>query len=326
MFSRTLPVLLRGAAPSAVLLLGLAGGCSQDKTPETKACCDQPKIPAGVPAFRIVADDVTGPSDGQTVHLKVTLEQATPRDSLYPVLHTLYRYALTRTAFEPINFDAHVFASESDARAGSKPVASIERNQGELAPKCENAIPYSFEEQVARGFAALQGGADEEDSADTCHMNQKKKVARHDDGYTHKPSYKVDAAARAVSISWPYLTLGKDEYNPALRGNEALAEWIDVTTQMFRRVPDLKRLSFAGLQNDQPVVRVDMTREQFQAGLAGLQEDIASHAAITFASLGMKKTDDKGALKEQEAFKAKTYKAALATLPKQQVSVSPKLK
>jgi hypothetical protein len=40
----------------------------------------------------------------------------------------------------------------------------------------------------------------------------------------------------------------------------------------------------------------------------------------------MHKTDDKGAKKDQEEHKTKTYKAALALLPKDQVMVSPKLK
>ena len=51
-----------------------------------------------------------------------------------------------------------------------------------------------------------------------------------------------------------------------------------------------------------------------------------SFAAITFAKLGLHKTDDKGALKEQEQQKTKTYKTALSFLPKDHVFVSPKLK
>ena len=57
-----------------------------------------------------------------------------------------------------------------------------------------------------------------------------------------------------------------------------------------------------------------------------MQETIASYSAITFAKLGLHKTDDKGARKDQEQHKTKTYKAALSFLPKDQVMVSPKLK
>jgi hypothetical protein len=40
----------------------------------------------------------------------------------------------------------------------------------------------------------------------------------------------------------------------------------------------------------------------------------------------MHKTDDKGAKKDQEQQKSKTYKTALSFLPKEHVFVSPKLK
>ena len=44
------------------------------------------------------------------------------------------------------------------------------------------------------------------------------------------------------------------------------------------------------------------------------------------AKLGLHKINDKGAIKEQEAHKSKTYLAALSFLPKDHVMISPKLK
>jgi tRNA U54 and U55 pseudouridine synthase Pus10 len=78
--------------------------------------------------------------------------------------------------------------------------------------------------------------------------------------------------------------------------------------------------------NDEPVMRITVTRAEYDGKLSTVQETIASFAAITFAKLGLHKTDDKGALKEQEQQKTKTYKAALSFLPKDRVFVSPKLK
>ena len=52
----------------------------------------------------------------------------------------------------------------------------------------------------------------------------------------------------------------------------------------------------------------------------------ASHAAITFQSIGMGAKTSEAAEKEQEKFKSKTYKDALGKLPKEQVMISPKLK
>jgi hypothetical protein len=165
-----------------------------------------------------------------------------------------------------------------------------------------------------------------EDPNDTCHLAEKKAAARIDEKFTHKPMLKVDAAKYAVEITYPYLEMGKDEYAATLTFNSAMRDWIDYTTSFFRKIEALKELTFIGLYNDQPALKITVTRDQFDSKLASLQEEIAAHAAITFANLGMHRKDDKGAAKEQSTFHGKTYKAALSVLPKEQVSVSPKLK
>ncbi len=94
---------------------------------------------------------------------------------------------------------------------------------------------------------------------------------------------------------------------------------------MFSKAPELKQLTYSGLLDDQPVMKITVTRQEFDSKLSTVQETIASYAAITFAKLGLHKTDDKGAMKDQEQQKTKTYKAALSFLPKERVFVSPKL-
>lgn len=313
------------------LVVGVgAGGCPTQKAsePAAKPCCEQPKAEPGVTPFVVTGDDVTGPSDGQKVTLRVGLSQPAKRDQIYPVLHTLYRHVMKRGAFEPIHFEGKVYASEAQAKQGGDQgvVARIWKEQSDIAPKCENKVTYDFTEQAERTFAATVGRGEEESESDTCRLSEKKKVVRADDKFTHKPSLKVDPARQAVEVNYPYLELGKDEYIKELKFNSAMRDWIEHVNTFFRRIDGLKELTFVGIHNDQPVVRITTTRAQFDAGLSNLQEEIASHAAITFASLGMKKKTDKGAEKEQTAFHAKTYKAALANLPQNQVSISKKLK
>lgn len=312
----------------ALLLPMALAACSTQKAEAPKACCDQPKIPAGVTPFVVVGEDVSGPSDGQKVIMRVGVSQPLKRDQVYPVLHTLYRHAMTRTAFEPIQFVANVYGSEAAARAGGDGgiVARVVREQSDLGPRCENKITYDFGEQVARAFAASVGRGETEDSNDSCRLTEKKVVARVDDNFTHKPSFKVDPARGAVELTYPYLELGKDEYIADLKFTSAMRDWNEQLQSFFGKVDGLKELTFIGVHGDQPVLKITVTREQFERGLANLQEEIASHSAVTFASLGMRTTNDKGAAKEQIAFHSKTYKSALSTLPKNQVFVSPKLK
>jgi hypothetical protein len=313
--------------PVLVLTIATVGAsCSTEKSAGPRTCCDQPKIPAGVPAFSVIKDEASGPSDGQIVKLRVALKQKTKRDEIYPSLQFLYRYAMTRESFEPVSFTGEFFTSEGEAQLGTNPAAKIWRERTDSGPKCENNIPLEFAEQIDKAFAYSLNRAVPEDLADTCHLDTKKKQPRFDDKFTHKPTLKIDPARQAVEVSYPYLDTGKDEYVKAVSFNNAMTYWAEFTSTMFNKAPNLKELTYTGLLNDDPVMKITVTRTEFDAKLSTVQETIASFAAITFAKLGLHKTDDKGALKEQETQKTKTYKAALSFLPKDRVFISPKLK
>ena len=330
--ARTMPALatLALVAATPALLVGLAvTGCSTQKSSTATSCppdCDQPKIPPGVPAFQVVKDSATGPSDGQDVIIRVVLKQKTKRDDVYPALHFLYRYAMTRNTFEPRNFTGEFYNSDSDAAAGSNPVAKVWREHSDKGPKCENTIKLELPEQVAKAFAWSLNRGEPEDLEDTCHLNEKKKVERFDDKFTHKPTYKVDAAQKAVEVQYPYLETGKDEYVKSLSFNAAMTYWAEFMSTMYQKAPDLQQITYVGVVGDEPVLKITVTRQEYDSKLTTVQETIASFAAITFAKLGLHKPDDKGAQKEQEAFKSQTYTAALSFLPKDHVFVSPKLK
>jgi len=131
-------------------------GCSTQKADGPRSCppdCDQPKIPPGVPAFQVVKDTATGPSDGQDVVIRVVLKQKTKRDDIYPALHFLYRYAMTRNTFEPRNFTGEFYASDAEASSGSNFAAKVWREHSDKGPKCENTIKLELPEQVAKAFA-----------------------------------------------------------------------------------------------------------------------------------------------------------------------------
>ena len=325
MRSRRMTLPLGGVAAAVVFCLSVSA-CDTEKPAPVKICCDQPRIPPGVPPFSVVVDDVTGPTDGQEVKLRVAFKQKTKRDDVYAALQFLYRYAMTRNTFEPVSFTGEFYASEGAAKTGGNPAAKVWRDRADKGPKCENAVPLEFAEQVQRAFDSSLGRAEAEDLADTCHLNEKKKVARFDDAFKHKPALTVDTATQSAEVTYPYLADGKDEPAKDLSFNAAMTYWAEFTTAIFSKAGELKQLTYTGVLGDQPVLKITVTRQEFDQHLSRVQETIASYAAITFAKLGLHKTDDKGAKKDQEQQKTKTYKAALSYLPKEHVSVSPKLK
>jgi hypothetical protein len=303
-------------------------GCSTDKAGPTKSCppdCDQQKVPAGIPAFQVVKDDATGPSDGQDVTIRVVLKQKTKRDAIYPSLQFLYRYAMTRGTFEPRNFNGEFYTSESEAAAGTTPAAKIWKGQADKGPKCDNAIKLELPEEVDKAFAHSLNRGEVEDLEDTCHLNEKKKIARVDDNFKHKPTYKLDEAAKAVEVQYPYIESGKDEYVSSLTFNNAMTFWAEFMSTMFQKAPDLQQITYVGLLDDEPILKITVTRQEYDSKLSTVQETIASYAAIIFAKLGLHKTDDKGAKAEQEAHNAQMYKNALSFLPKDHVMISSKL-
>jgi hypothetical protein len=320
-----LPLFLVALAP----VVGLISGCTTDKAAAPRVCppdCDQPKMPPGVPPFQVVKDVGTGPSDGQDVIVRVVLKQKTKRDQIYPALHFLYRYAMTRNTFEPRNFTGEFYTSEADAASGSAFVAKVWREQTDKGPRCENAIKLELPEQVERAFAHSLNRGEVEDLEDTCRLNEKKKIERFDDKFTHKPTYTVDLAQKAAEVQYPYLETGKDQYAKDLSFNAAMTYWAEFMSTMFQKAPDLQQLTYVGVLDDQPVLKITVSRQEYDSKLTTVQETIASFAAITFAKLGLHKLNDKAAMKEQEAHKTKTYSNALSFLPKDHVLVSPKLK
>jgi len=279
-------------------------------------------------------------------HFQRSPEQSTPQDVrqylLYLVqekhaswsrynlarcaLQFLYRYAMTRKTFEPTTFAGAFYTTEGEAQTGGNPVAKIWREHGDKGPKCENNIKLEFAEEVGKAFQWSLNRAEPENLEDSCHLEVKKKVERFDDKFAHKPTMKVDDAKKSVEVNFPYLETGKDEYVASLGFNSAMTYWAEFTTTMFGKSPDLQQVTYTGVLNDQPVLKITTTRQQFDAKLSTVQETIASYSAITFAKLGLHKIDDKGAKKDQEQHKTAVYKAALAYLRKDQVMVSPKLK
>jgi hypothetical protein len=312
------------------LSAALAVSACEKKDEGPKPCCTQPDIPAGVAKFTVVADDITGPSDGQKVIIRVGMNQAIHRDQLYAPMKILYAYAMKRTAFEPIHFEGWFYPSESDAKSGGegKLLGKIIREQSDRAPKCENNVKYDFAEQVDRAFIHSTRGEQElqEDLNDTCHIAEKKKQARYDEKFAHKTTYKIDPGNQSVEISYPFLEMGKDEFVAELKTNSAMAAWAEFMTSMFSQAEPLKSLTFIGIWKEEPVVRISISRKQYDDNLSRLQETIASHAAITFQTIGMGAKSSEAAEKEQEQFKSKTYKDALDKLPKEQVTISPTLK
>jgi hypothetical protein len=129
-----------GLLTVAGLAVALGAACTNQKTEVAQTCCDQPKFPPGIPAFTVVTDESSGPSDGQDVKFKVALRQRTSRDDIYKSMQFLYRYAMTRRPFEPTNFTGQFYTSEGEAQARSGASAPTKGQSAKTAwPWCSQS-------------------------------------------------------------------------------------------------------------------------------------------------------------------------------------------
>ncbi len=322
--SSVLTLGVRLAVPALVLALGSA--CPEKKMEEAKICCDQPKIPAGVAPFKIVGDDATGLYDERVVKIKAVLSSPADRTQIFPVLHTIYRHAMTRDTNEPLQFEADVYANEAAATAGGPGIARIARPRGKLAPECENRVAYTFDQAANIAFGEIFLRKAEEEGSDTCKLNESKDQKPVDEGWKLRPAIVIDGAAQTATLTYPFRKDTEDAYVEEIKFTSVMKTWIDFASAFFHKVPDLKNLTFVGIHKDAEVLKISLSGEQFNKGFSGLQEDIAAYAAVTFQKLGMGAGSEKAVLKDRENFQTKTYKTALGSLPKDQVTIAKNLK
>ena len=89
---------------------------------------------------------------------------------------------------------------------------------------------------------------------------------------------------------------------------------------------ELAQLTFqAFTTNDKPLAEIAVTRPQFEKSLANLEETVLSSAGRVVQKLAANVPERK-VMREQERLKAQTFRAALSTLPRDQVWIDKRLK
>ena len=240
--------------------------------------------------FTIVADEVTGPSDGQKVILRVALGEPTKRDEIYPVLHTLYRHAMKRGPFEPIHFIADVYPSEATAKAAgdTQMLARISRAAVPAgAPSVTTGSATTSPSRSSGPSTPAWAGARGEHRRHLPAGPAEGEAAVRRRLQAQAQLQARRRASKAVEVTYPYLEMGKDEYVARAEADLGAGRTGSsiVTTPVSQGArPESGHLHGPARGRRGPAHR--LTRQQFDSDFAGLQETIAAHAAVTFQSLG----------------------------------------
>ncbi len=297
----------RVVAPVAVALL--LSGCPEDTPPATGPAAETVSPKDSPIQYKVLKDETAN----NAVDYHVLVADTTQHDDVQKLLEYLYRHVMTRGDVEPASMGGFVYTSEAAYSTPPRtPIAQVVRKSGEIGPSFENKVPLEFWQEVKEALEPR--GPDG------------KPTARRDEKWTLKLKVERDDAQKTLTLTQPYTEPGEDKWAASLSFNQAMQEFSDTTRALFGNVPDLNGLTFVGLWNDKEVVRIALSRGDYNAvNLNDIDERIGEHHGTAFLKLATGKGTDQSVAKENAAVIAKEYKAMFAKL-KGKATVSPTLK
>ncbi|HEX2569570.1 MAG TPA: hypothetical protein VH877_08425 [Polyangia bacterium] len=296
---------------SGLVLLTLALFACEEKRPPAQEAPPTPKsAPADAPVpYQVLKDEL----NNGTNELHVLVAPTIRHDETQKLLEFLYRHVMTRHEDPPSGMAGYVYTSEAAFRTPPPtPIGTVLKRASDLGPRFENKLPLEFSQEIDQALARR---------ADTSK------------GWKHALQVSRNDEARSVSLTVPYTELGKDEWAQTLSFNQALQTFCDLAMALFDNVHDLRAMTFSGVWKDREVVRIALTRAEYQAlKLNELEERIGAHHGSVFLEVGAGKSSqlspeeaNRAASRQAAAVIAKEYRGLLAQL-KGRATVSPTLR
>ena len=290
------------------LVLALAGCPETPPAPTGPAAETESPADSPVP-YKVLKDETIN----NAVEYHVLIAETVKHDEVQKLLEYLYRHTMTRRDSEPAQMGGYVYGSEAAFSTPPRtPLGSVIRKSGEMGPTFENRVPLEFWQEVKEALEPHGEGG--------------KPTARRDDTFRLKLKVERDDAQRTLTLTQPYTEPGEDKWAPTLSFNQAMQEFTDAARALFDAVPDLNALTFIGTWNDKEVVRISLSRADYNTVKLGeIDERIGQHHGAAFLKLSTGAGTDKSVAKENAAVIAKEYRAMLGQL-KGKATVSSTLK
>ena len=285
---------------SSVTVTAAFSGCDDKKDAPTGPVAETVSPKDSPVSYKVLEDKI----DNNSVEYHLLVPEGTKHDDVEGLLKYLYRHLWTRGDNEPAGVAAYVYNSETAFKTPPRtPIAHVIRKSGEVGPTFENKVPLEFWQEVAEAL-----------------------LPNYDDKWKLARKVERDDAQKTLTLTLPYTEPGKDQWVEALSFNQAMNTFTDVAQSLFEKVPELKAMTYVGLWKDKEVVRIQLSRVDYQAlKLNDLDDRIGQHHGRIFLELATNRSSDAKAAKENAALIAKEYKAMLGQL-KGKAKVDPALK
>jgi hypothetical protein len=300
-----------GAPAAALLLAALLGGCKEDPK-KTELYFDDLKPPVGIGTVVIVSDKSLNPSTGGEITILTTVPADLDKDDLDRLMDSFFRQAKDRRGFvggKPARIDLKFYDAEAKAKAGGA----------------------DFLGRI------LQSSPTEKEPARTNNQKlpllkwAKKALAPNDPLYTGelKPQLLADASKMSLELTLPFVTDdGSGKYLEELTFQRACTDFVSSAITLFEKIPSLQRLTFVGKHQGETVIKIALSREQYEKlNLRQVEENLgAFHGKLMEDMLSTKGgMPEKVALARVMKQRLKVYKEVLGKLPKEQVELAKSL-
>jgi hypothetical protein len=296
---------LGALALAAAAVAGLA--CEQPA--KKKLYFREPVAPVGVGKVTIVSDHNANTEAGGEVTVVATVEPEIDRDELDRLLSSFHRQVRERRGFargdRPQRIVVRFYTTEAAARAGGGDwLAELTASGG--AP----------EQKTNRQKAPL--------------LKWAKKVLGKQPEFSGalKPQLLADPNAMALELTIPYVADdGSGKYVEKLGYVKAITEWVSYTRALFERIPELKKFTFVGRHNDAVVMKIWLTRSQYNAlNLQQVEEGLGAFQGQFIEPIMSKQISEKAVEQKVIKQRRKVYRETLGRLPKEQVELDQSLR
>jgi hypothetical protein len=227
-----------------LLSLSPLSGCKEEA--KKQLYFNDLKPPLGVGKVEIISDVSMNPATGGEITVLGTVEPNVDRDELDRLLQSLLRQASVRRGFQmtgkPEKVDIRFYTDKKAAEAGGANWLARVEQTGVNEPTFTNKQKPPLLKWVKQAMGKMQ------------EFTQK----------DLKPQILADPDKMAVELTWPFVEHdGKGMYVETLSHEKATTEFSSIVITLFEKIAKLNKFTFIGKHNDQVVMRIVLTREQF---------------------------------------------------------------
>lgn len=266
--------------------------------------------PVGMGKVIVVSDESLNLPTGGQVTVLIAIDPDLDKEELDILMDSFYRQVKERRGFQkgdhPEKIDLRFYTSEASARNGrSDWLAQVLWTSGTNKPVTTNKQKAPLLKWATKALG-----------------NQPQFSGQ------HKPQILANPDLMTIDITVPFVADdGSGNYVENLTYTKAMTEFVSYTWTLFGKIPTLNKLTFMGKHNDQIVMKIWLTNEQFkQLGLQQVEESLGAFQGQFIELLMTNQVKEKVVEEKLKKQRRKVYREVLARLPQDQVELEKSLR